>query len=101
MRREGFVSNRLFDVVAAGGRAISDDVAGIEEIFGEAVRTFTDTDELISMLQGDLVALFGPADEMVARGDRIRQEHSFDARAHTLIAAVMRRAAQSVAGGPP
>lgn len=101
MRREGFVSNRLFDVVAAGGRAISDDVAGIEEIFGEAVRTFTDTDELISMLQGDLVALFGPADEMVARGDRIRQEHSFDARAHTLIAAVRRRAAQSVVGGPP
>ncbi len=40
MRREGFLSNRLFDAVACGTRVISDDICGLDEVFGDAVQTF-------------------------------------------------------------
>lgn len=87
MRREGFISNRLFDVVAAGGRAISDDVDGIAELFGGAVREFRSVAELIEMLRGDLDALFPSSLELEEISDRVRALHSFDARAATLLAA--------------
>src|SRR5699024_5144649 len=32
MRDRGFVSNRIFDILAAGGRLLTDDVTGLEEI---------------------------------------------------------------------
>lgn len=85
MRVEGFISNRLFDVVAAGGRAISDDVDGITDLFGGAVRTYADVTELLSIVTGDLSAAFPGADALSAVGRRIRAEHSFDARAATLL----------------
>ncbi|WP_109209928.1 MULTISPECIES: glycosyltransferase [Microbacterium] len=87
MRREGFVSNRLFDVVAAGGRAISDQVDGIDDIFHGAVRTFDSTAELIGMLSGDIDSLF-PDDASLSRlGAEIRSAHSFDRRAAQLLSA--------------
>lgn len=85
MRREGFISNRLFDVVAAGGRAISDDVVGIDRIFDGAVQTFRSVDELISTLQGDLDARFPDSEALARTSEHIRRSHSFDARATTLI----------------
>jgi glycosyltransferase involved in cell wall biosynthesis len=46
----GFVSNRIFDVLACGTPIISDDVAEIHELFGDAVPTYRTSAEL-----GDLV----------------------------------------------
>ena len=46
MRRDGFVSNRLFDAAACGARALSYDVAGASELFGGLVRTFTEPAEV-------------------------------------------------------
>ena len=40
MRRAGFVSNRVFDAVACGARVVTDDLAGIEELFPGSVRRF-------------------------------------------------------------
>ena len=40
MRRDGFMSNRLFDAGACGARILSDAVAGADEIFGPLLRTF-------------------------------------------------------------
>jgi len=89
MQESGFVSNRLFDVVAAGGRAISDEVDGIDEIFAGAVRTYETVDELITMLRSDPNELF-PEDARLAEiSMRIRAEHSFDARALTLLEAAL------------
>lgn len=85
MQRNGFVSNRLYDVVASGGRAISDDVAGISEIFGPAVRTYRDIPELHELALSDLDALFPSDDELAAIARRIREEDSFDARARHLL----------------
>lgn len=89
MQRAGFISNRLYDVVAAGGRAISDEVSGIAETFGAAVQTFTDTDELIAMLRGDLDARFPDDDALALISAEVRARHSFDARARELLDAAM------------
>jgi hypothetical protein len=89
MQAAGFISNRPYDVVAAGGRMLSDRVAGIDEYFGGAVRTYKDVDELVGMLRGDLNALF-PSDERVLEvSARIRRDDSFDARARRLLDAAL------------
>lgn len=90
MQQRGFIGNRLFDVVASGGRAISDRVEGIEDVFGRAVRMWDTVPELIDMLSGDLDEMFPDATELRAISDRVRAEHSFDARARTLLEAAIR-----------
>lgn len=89
MKREGFISNRLFDVVAAGGRVLSDDVPGITEIFGGAVHTFESVSEIAPLLRGDHDALFGSESEVARISERVRAEHSFEARARVLLDAAI------------
>jgi hypothetical protein len=88
MRAEGFISNRPYDVVAAGGRVISDHVEGIEQIFGGAVRTYADIGDLVTMLRSDVDRLFPSAAELAEISTRIRADDSFDARARALLDAV-------------
>ena len=90
MQERGFIGNRLFDVVAAGGRAISDRVEGIDELFGGAVLTYGTIAELIELLSGDLDAVFPAPDGLATLGERVRAEHSFDARARTLLDTALR-----------
>ncbi|MFB9645789.1 glycosyltransferase [Microbacterium terregens] len=88
MRREGFIAMRPFDVVASGGRVISEDVDGIKSIFGDAVAVYGDEHELVELLRTDPSELFPDDQELELIGARIRAEHSFDSRARTLVAAV-------------
>ncbi|MDD7930473.1 glycosyltransferase family protein [Microbacterium thalli] len=85
MQRHGFVSNRLFDVVAAGGRAVSDTVAGIDDLFGGAVVTYESVPELISLLRTDLDTIFPSPERLREVASQVRVHHSFDARARTLL----------------
>lgn len=85
MRRDGFISNRLFDVVAAGGRVLSDDVDGVSELFDGAAATYSSSTDLVAKLRGSVDALFAADEELAAVGARIRAEHSFDARARRLL----------------
>lgn len=85
MRAFGLLSNRLFDVVGAGGRAVSDAVPSMASVFGDSVRQIGSAgecraaiDEILSTPR-DEVALAAAAAEVHAR-------HSFDARARTFIA---------------
>ena len=90
MAREGFLSNRLFDAVASGARVVSDPATGLAEVFGDAVRVATTPDELRALLTGDRDAVLpGRADRLAAAG-RIARDHSFLARARTLIEQVER-----------
>jgi hypothetical protein len=89
MQAEGFVSNRLYDVVAAGGRVISDHVEGIDDIFRGAALTYRNVSELIELLRGDLDAHFPAEDALAHIAARVREEHSFDARARTLLDAAL------------
>ena len=85
MQAAGFISNRPYDVVAAGGRMLSDRVAGIDDYFAGAVRTYTEVDELVRMLQGDLDALFPSDERLLEISARIRRDDSFDSRARRLL----------------
>jgi spore maturation protein CgeB len=51
MRTSGFVANRLFDVLASGGIVLSDDVAGLDGIFGDLIPTYSNARELESQLR--------------------------------------------------
>ncbi|WP_340539440.1 glycosyltransferase [Nocardioides sp. GXZ039] len=93
MAAGGFVSNRLFDAVAAGARVISDDVAGshtLADLFGPSVQVYRDPGDLarLSALP-DPDAVFGSDTERTGRAHRIRREHSFEARARTLLDAAV------------
>lgn len=46
MREKGFISNRLFDGIAAGALIISDDMPEIREVFRGGVITYTDKEDL-------------------------------------------------------
>jgi len=85
MRSAGFLSNRLFDIVASGGCAVSDDVEGLTEVFGDAVAVFATPDRLHEILLTDPAELFGDADSRLAAGRRVTEQHSFSARAHRLV----------------
>lgn len=80
MRDFGYLSNRLFDVVAAGGVAISDAMPAIDRFFGPAVNQVTD--------QGELAAVVGSGSSFTERAlveAAVREDHSFEARARQII----------------
>ena len=86
MAADGFISNRLFDIVASGGRAVSDPVEGIEEIFGASVRTYRSADELSELCDPERIhENFAVGEERAKLAKAISEEHSFDARARTLM----------------
>lgn len=85
MRAEGFLANRLFDAVASGARVVSDDIEGLE-IFGGAVRPYSGQAELERLLTSD--DGWPDAESMTDIVRRVAAEHSFEARADELIAAV-------------
>lgn len=83
MRREGFISNRLFDAVASGARVVSDWVTGMDELFGPMVRSYESIDELVSLLEDD--DLWPAQSERARHAYRVLEQHSFDARADVLV----------------
>ena len=99
MAARGFVSNRLFDAVAAGARVVSDHVDGLADLFGGAVQTYDSLDGLAALASPDGRAKAFPDDaERVALAERVRAEHSFDARATRLetVVRLRSRAPESV-----
>jgi hypothetical protein len=85
MAREGFLSNRLFDAAACGSRIFTDVATGMETVFGDGLRTFTDTPSLLDALTADREGAFPDRAARLALAQRIAAEHSFDARAQVLI----------------
>jgi O-antigen biosynthesis protein len=86
MRELGFVSNRLFDAVASGARVVSDEVAGLDELFGRSVQVYRTPEDLVrlaNMYEPDEV--FGDDAERRAVAERVHREHSFLARAARLL----------------
>lgn len=86
MAADGFLSNRLFDMTAAGARWVSDDVPGLREVFPTG-RVARDEQELSSLLDaGD--ASFPTEPELLDASAAVRNQHSFLARARQLAIAV-------------
>jgi spore maturation protein CgeB len=86
MRADGFVSNRLFDAAACGARVVTDDVAGLDGLFGASVQVVHDADELAALVRSDdRDRVFGTREERRVVADRVRREHSFLHRAQRLL----------------
>jgi hypothetical protein len=94
----GFVSNRLYDVLACGTPVISDPVDGISDLFGGAVLEYHSRAELRELVDAVL------ADPEAARARAARGRatvlaaHTFDHRAAELVAALQRAALLDDAG---
>ena len=85
MTKHGFLSNRLFDAASSGARVVSDDVAGINEVFGEAVAVYRTPSELAELCSKANRNIWGSQDEIAKRAIQIGIEHSFDQRAKVLV----------------
>jgi glycosyltransferase involved in cell wall biosynthesis len=83
MRDFGFVSNRVFDVLAAGGQLISDRLPSVERLFGEAVISVSGAAELQKIV--DKGAMKRSPDQRRTLAKTVHEQHSFDRRAATLI----------------
>ena len=97
MRRDGFLSNRLFDAVACGARVVSDDVPGLSEIFGESVQPFRHARDMDRLLGEPFHRHFPDRAGRLAQSERVRAEHSFDRRAEQLLDAAVRLRVQRAA----
>lgn len=85
MAEMGFIQNRIFDAVACGTPVISDQVEGIDELFGSLVQVYTDVDHLRFLASDAAEPVFGDPEERLAQAQEILREHSFGARAKTLV----------------
>ncbi|MBG6083550.1 glycosyltransferase [Zhihengliuella flava] len=88
MRDEGFISNRIFDVLASGGRLITDHVHGLEKTFGHRLATFQSPAELLSTLHQDAESLY-PENVRQELAELVLREHTFDVRARRLVEDVL------------
>jgi hypothetical protein len=84
MRAWGFVSNRIFDVLACGTPVISDPVEGMAELFDGAVLEFHSPDQLRTLVD-EVLADPEAARQRAERGRKIiLANHTFDRRARQL-----------------
>jgi hypothetical protein len=90
MREWGFVSNRLFDLMACGTPAVSDAVPGIETLFGKAVGTYLDPPELRSLVEERLADPDGARQEVAPARREVLDHHTFDHRVDQLLELVAR-----------
>jgi O-antigen biosynthesis protein len=88
MRESGIVSNRIFDVLACGGRLISDPLPAIGTLFGEhAVRQVgSAADMRVALAESPRLS----REDALAMAERIHQQHSFAARARHILHDVYR-----------
>jgi hypothetical protein len=90
MQRWGFVSNRIYDVLACGTPVISDPVPGLAELFDGAVLEYRTPAELRAHVDRVLDDPAG-AHERAARGRAaVLARHTFDVRAGELMCALAR-----------
>jgi spore maturation protein CgeB len=88
MRAWGFVSNRLFDVLACGTPVISDRVAGMDELFEGAALEYQTPHELRALVD-DVRADPEAAHRRAVQGrTTVLANHTFDHRARELLRAL-------------
>lgn len=90
MRQFGFISNRIFDVLAAGGGLISDSLPSISRLFGDAVVQIGDDESFEDALKRlRTQKKFDNQKRIIS--DQICKYHSFDRRAQTIYSQILAR----------
>ena len=90
MAREGFVSNKVFDILASGGFCISSPNKGLDQLFGDAVPQYESVDHLRELLNHYL-AHEEERQRLMSRGRRTALGHTYRDRAHRLAAFIRER----------
>ncbi|HEY8381974.1 MAG TPA: glycosyltransferase [Microvirga sp.] len=90
MREKGFVSNRIFDVMACGVPLVSDPIAGLPPEIERCLLTFTDAASLKAAVETARGEDDARRAEREALAALIRARHSFDDRARTMLATIER-----------
>lgn len=88
MRRDGFVSNRVYDVLASGTPVVTEDMPGIPADLRPYLFLYSNEEELIERLTEAKEASPERRMELKTFADVVRQEHSFDRRASTILEVV-------------
>jgi glycosyltransferase involved in cell wall biosynthesis len=88
MRRNGFLSNRLFDLAACGAKVVSDEVPGLHDVFGSVIATYSTPNEIAETVRDQTKDDDQRLAARAALSEQVRSEHSFDARAGRLIGLV-------------
>lgn len=88
MAKAGFISNRVFDVLACGGVLITDHVAGMNALFGDAFLTYSDRNSLLEAFQETLNNKEMLRKKALSAANNILREHTFAARACDIDAAI-------------
>jgi len=88
MRREGFLSNRLYDAAAAGAFVISDDVDGIETEFDGGIVTYRDRADLARLVDAFLADPAARRTHAERAHRAVLDRHTFAHRARAFIAEV-------------
>jgi hypothetical protein len=81
MKEFGLISNRIFDVLGAGGRLVTDSVAGVSQLFPDAIREVSSAAELGEVIAN---ATDGVAGRQAAT-ELVRNRHTFDHRVRQMI----------------
>lgn len=89
MREGGFLSNRLFDLAACDARVVTDHLPEVEDVFGDVVLTFGRGRTMAEAVQQQLEETPERARARRELGERIRRQHTFDARAAQLSEAAL------------
>jgi GT2 family glycosyltransferase len=88
MRECGFVSNRVFDVLACGGSLVTDRVVGLPPELADACHFFDVEGPLRPVLERARRVPGHRTEACLRIAEFVRQEHSFDARAAAIIKAM-------------
>lgn len=86
MRQLGFLSNRLFDAGACGAVLLSDKVAGLQEVFGDGIATYTDAKSFRVALQQLQQEPKARRKRAAALSKQVLAQHTFDHRIATILA---------------
>ncbi len=76
MKKYGFISNRVFDVLASGGKLVSDYVEGIDVLFPFGVSTYKHAEDLPSIIENAKRETYCRKE----LADLVIKEHSFLSR---------------------
>lgn len=80
MRRWGFLSNRMFDVLACGTPVVSDDLPEVQEVFGDLVPTWSTPEELRDVVVAMLADPRRTAERVAAARALVLGSHTMDHR---------------------
>ena len=88
MRDRGFISNRIFDALASGSVVVSDQVDGLSETFGDLVPTYSDPNELATLVKSLLEDEERRRQISASASSLIAQHHTMDHRAEDIVSHV-------------